>query len=183
VGSVKPDFLFLLPAIKMKYKLLLFLLIGFSAIILLVNSCKKDNSGSIQTLFTGGNWQLASCQVAHFVGDTLKTTDTLYTTCSLNQVFTFNSNLTCTYTNYSCSPQPTATGHWSLSSNQLYLASDMTVKDTTSVTGSSMPFSQAQIVNLGLYSLVLQTGDLELYYPSNKKRTITRYGFVRQKNP
>ncbi len=44
-----------------------------------------------------------------------------------------------------------------------------------------MPFKTALINNLGQYSLVLETGSLQSYYLPNTPRTITRYGFVRQK--
>jgi hypothetical protein len=181
--AVKPDFLFLLRYYKMKYKLPLLFLLGFVIIGLVVNSCKKDTDGSIQNLFAGGQWQLASLQVTHFVGDTLKKTDTLNTACNLDQVFTFSTDNTCTYANYSCAPQPTATGNWSLSADRLYLNSNIVCKMDTGKISSLMPFKTARIVNLGQYSLVLETGSLETYYPSNRKRDITRYGFVRQKKP
>ncbi len=39
-------------------------------------------------------------------------------------------------------------------------------------------FSNAQVVTLGQYSLVLQTGDIQAFYKATTVRTITRYGFV-----
>jgi hypothetical protein len=145
---------------------------------LIVNSCKKEKIDNVQTLFTGGHWQLASLQVTHFVGDTLKSTDTLFLTCPLVMSFTFNADNTCTYENFDCIAQPLATGHWSLSGNRLFLSSDIAVKDST---GNATPFTNAQIDNVGQYSLVLETGNLETFYPPNMIRTKTRYGFVRQK--
>jgi hypothetical protein len=53
------------------------------------------------------------------------------------------------------------------------------MKDSTNAT--VMPFSTARIDNLGQYSLVMETGDLETYYLPNQKRVIARYGFVRVK--
>jgi hypothetical protein len=162
----------------MKKKFLLSCLLALAVIALVFNSCKKSTQNNVQTLFSGGDWQLASLQITHFVGDTLKSTDTLFVTCPLNMIFTFNTDKTCTYQNFDCLAQPTATGHWSLSGNQLFLSSDITVKDSTA---QSMPFTNARIDNLGNYSLVLETGDLATFYPPNMKRTLTRYGFVRQK--
>jgi hypothetical protein len=165
----------------MKKKFLLLCLLGIVMIGLLVNSCKKTSQDYIQTLFTGNQWQLASVQVIHYVGATQLTTDTLNTKCNLTQVFKFNTDKTCTYTNFDCITQ-SVSGHWSLSSNELFLYADMTCQDTTAAK-SSKPFQTAKIVNLGQYSLVLQTGDLETYYTTTQVRTITQYGFIRQKTP
>ena len=165
----------------MKYKLPLFSLFAFVTVILLVNSCKKDNSGSIQTLFTGGQWELASVQVFHFVGASQVSTDTLNTNCNTTQVFTFLANNTCTYTNFDCIPGTTATGHWTLQTNQVFVNCNMIVQDTTAAK-KSQPFSTARIINLGLNSMVLETGDLQMYYQPTQVRTITEYGFVREKS-
>ena len=162
----------------MKYRFPLFVLCCFAVIGIISNSCEKNNQNYIPTLFTGGRWELSSVIVTHFVGDTIKTSDTLYTACSLEQNFVFNSDKTCTFTNYSCISQPVATGHWSLSSDNLFLSSDMAVDSSGT---KIMPFKTALINNLGQYSLVLETGSLQSYYLPNTPRTITRYGFVRQK--
>lgn len=167
----------------MKLKYTFFFICSFSLILLLTNSCTKNKQDYIQTLFTGGHWQLSSVQVTHYLGASTINTDTLYATCNLTQVFTFNTDNTCTFTNYSCEPQPTASGHWSLSADKLFLQSDIVCKDSTSSTGSSKPFQTARIVNLGQYSLILQTGDLQTYYLPTQARTVTQYGFVRQKTP
>jgi len=162
----------------MRNKFLLFFLLVAAVITgFMVNSCKKD-ADYLPTLLTTGKWQLASVQVQHLVGDTLKTTDTLYTACSLDQFFTFNTDGSCTFANYSCNTQPVATGHWAFSTNKLSLISDM-VCDSAGT--STKPFKVAQILNLGQYSLVLRTGNLESFYPPTRKRTLTRYGFVRVK--
>lgn len=178
--AVKPDFLFLSLRYKMKYKLPLFFLLCFVAVIFLFNSCKKDNSASIQTLFTKGKWQLASIFVFHYVGAEQTKVDTLNTNCNETQIFTFNADNTCSYTNFDCLSGTTATGHWTLQVNQVFFNSDMMVQDTTAAK-SSQPFSTAKIVNLGLYSMVLQTGSLQVYYPPTQVRSVTQYGFVRIK--
>ncbi len=166
----------------MKYKFLLYCLLGFVGTGLIIYSCKKDNQFTIQTLFTGGQWQLASVQVTHYLGASAVSSDTLNTQCNLTQVFKFNMDNTCTYTNFDCLQQSAASGRWSLSSNQLFLYADMVCQDTTAAK-SSKPFQTAKIFNLGQYSLILQTGDLQTYYKPNQARTITTYGFVRQKTP
>ncbi|CAN5274845.1 hypothetical protein BH09BAC6_BH09BAC6_09050 [soil metagenome] len=163
----------------MKYKIPSLLLLG-AIVILLVNSCKKDTQTSLQALFTTGTWQLASVQVYHYTGNSQTSTDTLNTNCNLIQLFTFNKDKTCTYTYFDCLDQPTATGQWALTPNQLFLNATVTCKDTTAA-GSSRPFINAQILDLGDYSMVLQTGDIQPNYSATKKRTIVRYGFIRQK--
>ncbi|MFA6087077.1 lipocalin family protein [Mucilaginibacter sp.] len=145
-----------------------------------INSCKKEDKSNIPNLLTTGVWQLASLQVDHYIGDSRISTDTLNADCDTSQLFTFNKDYTCTYTNYSCKPQPTAKGTWALTNNKLYLSSDITVQDTTAV-GKSQPFLEVQIINLGQFSLAFNTGDISAYYSSAQKRTIRRYGFIRQK--
>ena len=165
----------------MKFKFQLYFLLGILTVSLFINSCKKDTSGSISTLFTGNSWQLASTMRYHFVGDTTKKVDTLYTNCDSTQVFTFKTDNTCSFTNFDCQTQPKATGHWSLSADQLFLMSDVTCK--TSADSTVKPFANARIVNLGQFSLILKTGSLQTYYPPNQKRVYTVYGFVRVKTP
>ena len=162
----------------MKFKFRLLLLCGFVATGLLVNSCKKSNQDYIQSLFVGGKWQLSSMQVTYATGAATDSVVLRDTSCSFIQTFTFNADNTCTYTNYRCSEQ-TSTGHWTLSTDKLFLNSNISV-DSVGVTIA--PFKNAQIVTLGQYSLILQTGDLQTYYPANMKRIITRYGFVRVKS-
>lgn len=145
-----------------------------------INSCKKEDKSNIPNLLTTGVWQLASLEVDHRIGDANISTDTLNTDCDTTQLFTFNKDHTCTYTNYSCKPQPIAKGTWTLSNNKLYLSSDITVQDTTKA-GKSQPFLEVQIINLGQFSLAFNTGDISAYYSSTQKRTIRRYGFIRQK--
>jgi len=164
----------------MKIKYLLLLFTGLM-IAIVINSCKKQNQVTIQTLFTGSSWQLASVLVTHYVGSTQLSTDTLNTKCNLTQLFTFNSNNTCTYTNFDCIQQSPASAQWSLSSDEVTLFADVVCKDTTAV-GSSMPFANAEITNLGNYSLVLLTGDIATNYSLTAKRRIVQYGFVRVKS-
>jgi hypothetical protein len=163
----------------MKNKLPFLFISGLILINLLSNSCKKDKQNNIADLFSSGSWQLASVRYTISVGDTIKLDTTLNTTCDTTQVFTFKEDKTCTYTNFDCIHQPTASGNWALSENNLYLNSDIVCKDTTKV-GSSKPFANAQIYNIGQYSLVLLTGDIQ-NYTINTKRKVIRYGFVKQK--
>jgi hypothetical protein len=146
---------------------------------LLYNSCKKDKQNNIDALFYSGPWEVSSIRVFNYIGDTQQPTDTLNTDCDLKQIFTFRNDNTCTYTNYSCREQ-NATGRWSLSRDKLYLISDIVCD--TSATGSIKPFENTRIVNLGQYSLVVQTGDLQSNYTPTQRRRIVQYGFIRQKN-
>ncbi len=166
-----------------KYKHYVFLLAGLLGVALLVNACKKnDNSDNVQYFLTNGTWQLASVTMQSFVGDTLKRTDTLNTTCLVSQTFKFNTDNSCTYTNYHCLSQ-TSTGSWQLSTDQLTLQTSLAAKDTSGKAIVNVTaFPTAQIVNLGQYSLVLQTGYTSTYYTSKTVRKIARYGFVHAEN-
>ena len=146
----------------------------------LVNSCKKTDQSNIPNLLTAGVWQLASVQQTYYIGDSRIKTDTLNAKCDTTQTFIFNKDNTCTYTNFECKVQPTATGKCSLSNDKLFLFSDIVCLDNTAK-GSSTPFSNVKIINLGQYSMVLETGDIGLYYSSTQRRTIRRYGFIRQR--
>jgi len=148
---------------------------------LVINSCKKTTISPIQQLFSGGTWELASLQTTYYTGNTADSTVTDSSTCLTNQFFTFNPNYTCTYTNFDCITQTSAAAAWSLTGNQLYLQAAVVCKDTTAA-GSSTPFSYAQIENLGIYSLVLNTGDIQPNYSLTAKRKVLTYGFIRQKN-
>jgi hypothetical protein len=148
---------------------------------LVVNSCKKDNQGtSLKTLLTG-NWQLASLRVDNFSGDSVKR-DTLNTNCDTTQTFKFDGSGKCSYSSYSCLKKETATGNWTLSDDQLVLHSDIECKDTSKV-GKVKPFTDANIINLGENSLVLEvnkTIDTIRKSPLVLRRSVTRYGFIRQ---
>ena len=162
----------------MRRKSILFIILGLLGCVL-YQSCKKDDQDSIEALLGRGAWEVASIQVFNYIGDTQQSTDTLNTDCDLKQVFTFKPDKTCTYTNFDCKEQ-TATGNWSLSRDKLYLLSGIVCRDTTEA-GSVKPFENTKIINLGQYSLVLQTGDLQSNYPPNQRRRIVQYGFIRQK--
>jgi len=169
---------------SMKYKIPLLFLTGFILIAVVYNSCKKndDQQTAIPALFTNGYWQLASLTVTRTDSGTV-VTDTLNATCNQKQIFTFNADKTCTYSNFDCLTQ-TAKGTWSLSKDQLTLmVPDMVCIDTISATkkGMTNPFVNAQIYNLGQYSMVLQTGDYNIIPTSTNKTRVMRYGFVRQK--
>src|ERR1700712_4980903 len=99
-----------------------FLLISLIVIALVVNSCKKDNTGSIKTLFTGGKWQLASVLAFNYTGNTQTSIDTLNDSCKLTQFFTFNTDNTCSYVNFDCITQTPAAATYSLTPNQLFLS-------------------------------------------------------------
>lgn len=164
----------------MKNKTVYLLLATLLGTAFFINSCKKTDQSNIPNLLTTGVWQLASVQVVHYIGDSNLSTDTLNTKCDTTQLFTFNKDNSCTYTNFDCKVQPTSVGKWSITSNRLFLNADVVCQDTTAA-GKSQPFALAQIINLGQFSLVLQTGDIQAYYTSAQKRTIRRYGFIRQR--
>ena len=149
------------------------------------NGCKKQTQSSIQSLFSKGNWELATVVVTVSVGTNRISEDTLNTTCNKKQIFSFKDDRTCTYTNFHCKDQPVAVGNWALSPDQLYLKSDIVCQDTFKLangsTGSSKPFENAKIDVLGQYSMVLITGDIQ-NYSATQRRTVRRFGFVRQKD-
>ena len=161
----------------MRNKVPLIIVLGLLLINLVSNSCKKQNETTISSLFSDGSWQLASILVTT-TDSLIQVTDTLNTTCGSSQIFTFNADNTCTYTNFDCITQ-TTTGHWSLSKDQLTLSSDMVCADTTKA-GKSQPFANAQVYNVGQYSLVLQTGNYNVIPTTINKTTVVRYGFIRQ---
>lgn len=163
----------------MKIKYILPLLTGLVACTFFY-SCKKTNQTSIHALFSGGRWQLASVTATYYTGNTQDSTKVLTDSCSTTQFFTFQSDNTCTYLNFDCIPQ-SPSGSWSLSPNQLFLYAQVVCRDT-SAAHNSAPFSNAQIVNLGQYSMVLRTGDVQPNYSLTKKRRIIEYGFIRQKS-
>jgi hypothetical protein len=166
----------------MKNKFPLFFVLGLAVAGALVNSCKKDKNSNIPALLTSGVWELASIQVYHFTGNTqLGDPDTLNTDCDKSQYFVFKSDNTCSYINFNCATQ-TSSGTWTFTENRLYFTSTIGVDTTTAKTGKLIyPFNNTQIETLGTYSLVLQTGDVEPNYSATKARTVTRYGFIRQK--
>lgn len=144
-----------------------------------VNSCKKESQlSNIQTLFTNGTWQLASEVQLNYLGSNQLATDTIV--CDSTQLFTFTNNTACTYTNYGCVAQK-VTGNWSLTTDALYLMTDLTFITQTGSSTTVKPFTTCKIVNLGQYSMVLQTGDISVFPSPTTKRTIYQFGFVRQK--
>jgi hypothetical protein len=167
----------------MKNKRLLLFLLALIGIAVGVNSCKKQSQSPIQQLFTGGYWELASVTATYYTGNQEDSTVNLNTdtVCQAGQIFTFYTNNTCTYTNFDCINQKSATASWSLTPNQLYLQANVVCKDTTAK-GSSTPFAYAQIENLGQFSLVLNIGDIQPNYSLTQPRVIYQYGFIRQ-NP
>jgi hypothetical protein len=175
--AVNDDLLFLQSCLSMKYRFPLFVVCCFAVIGITTNSCEKNQQNYIPTLFTGGQWQLSSTQVTYATGAITDSVVFRDTVCNFTQTFTFNADNTCTFTNYNCGQQ-TSSGHWALSADKLFLQSDISA-DSSGV--KIMPFKNAQIQNLGQYSLVLKTGDLESYYFPTTKRIITQYEFVRVK--
>ncbi len=166
----------------MKNKIPLLFISGLVAINFFSGSCKKERNSNIPLLLTGGTWQLATVQATNFIGNSpIGDPDTLDANCDSTQLFIFNKDNTCTYTNFGCLAQKT-TGTWTFTENSLYFVSDMVCKDTVNgETVNVKPFENTQISTLGNYSLVLQTGDVEPNYSPTKKRRVVRYGFVRQK--
>jgi hypothetical protein len=165
----------------MKTKIPLLFILSLVIINLLSGSCKKGNSSNVPHLLTNGVWQLATIQVYNYVGNSQTSIDTLNDSCMLTQLFTFSTDNTCTYTNFDCLSQ-TSTGTWALTSNNLYFQSGMVCQDSVSggTTSTTTPFSNTQIYTLGIYSMVLQTGDVEPNYSATKVRHVTRYGFIKK---
>lgn len=155
-----------------------FFLFGLICLALVTNSCKKIAQSSIENALTSSPWQLASVTQTTYLGEAITSTETLNTNCSLTQIFAFKTDNSCTYTNFECIQQ-NASGKWSLSDDKLILYVDMTSQDTT-VVGSSKPFATARIINLGLYSMVVETGPVS-NFTTTVPRKIRRYGFIRQK--
>ncbi len=163
----------------MKGRYILIVLTAVVTVTMLSNSCKKDAQSTVESLLARGTWQLASVIRLNYVGGTNVSTDTLNTKCLLSQTFIFNSDNTCAFQNFSCISQ-TAKGMWQLSDDKLTLQSTLSATDTLAgVMVTATPFQTARIVNLGQYSLVLETGDLSSYYLSTDKRHVKRYGFIR----
>ena len=162
----------------MKNKTPLLFVLGLMLISLLSNSCKKDTGGTIESVLTSSGWQLASVTQTTYLGEAILSTETLNTNCSLTQIFTFKTDNSCTYTNFECLQQ-NSSGKWSLSPDKLILYADMTSQDTTAA-GSSKPFATTRIINLGLYSMVVETGPVS-NFSTTVPRKVRRYGFIRQK--
>jgi hypothetical protein len=165
----------------MKNKRVFLFLVGLVILGMVINSCKKQTQDPIEQLFTGGRWQLASVTATYYTGSQQDSTVTLNTdtTCQ-GQYFTFYTNNTCTFSNFDCLTQTSPVASWSLTPNELYLQANVVCKDT-SKTGSSMPFSNAQVETLGQYSMVLNIGDIQPNYSLTQPRVIYTYGFVREK--
>ena len=161
----------------MKYKRSLFFLCGILITAFAINSCKKSSVNPVQSLFSSGAWQLASVTTTYYTGSITDSAVTVTDSCT--QLFTFNANLTCNYTNFDCVTQ-TNTGTWFLTGNNLYLNTTLMSKDTTAA-GSSAPFKTAQIITLGQFSLVLRTGDFAPNYSTTQARVTVDYGFIRAK--
>ncbi len=136
-------------------------------LILLVNSCKKDNNDTPAYFLTQGKWQLASVQIFHFVGDVQQKqtkADTVLINCT--QTVVFKNDNTCTFSNFKCNN--TLNGSWQIDPNSLILKSQ----------GLDTLSKDARIITLGQYSLVVQTGDISTYYKATTVRNITVYGYV-----
>ncbi|MCO5934102.1 hypothetical protein NAF17_01000 [Mucilaginibacter sp. RB4R14] len=161
----------------MKNKNLYFLLVGLMVLSFTFNSCKKDKTDSIQSLFTNGKWELGSVIEYKYLGGQETNRDTLK--CNNSQIFKFNDDMTCSYTNLDCKLS-TVSGRWSLSDTRLFLFADITYPTVTTA-GTKQPFINSRISNLGEFSMVLETGDLQTYFTSTDMRTIRRWGFIRIK--
>jgi hypothetical protein len=159
----------------MNNKKIYFLLAGLLFAGLCFTSCKKEKQSSVPSLFTYGTWRLGSIQVDHYLGGTRLKPDTL--DLDSIQTFVFNKDMTCSFTNFD-NKAGTVSGTWGLSDTKLYMFANITYPEVTT-DGTKQPFINCQIVNLGEYSMVIQTGDLQTYYNPTDTRTIRTYGFVR----
>lgn len=153
------------------------LLAGTLLLGLVFNSCKKEKTDNIRNLFTTGKWQLGTVIEYKLLGNQELSKDTIE--CDSAQIFKFNDDMTCSYSNFDCSAT-TVNGKWSLSDTRLFLFANITYPTATS-TGSTQPFINSRISNLGEFSMVLETGDLQNYYTATDRRTIRRWGFIRIK--
>jgi len=43
---------------------------------------------------------------------------------------------------------------------------------------NNQPFTYSKIINIGNYSMVLQTGDVATYFTATTKRKIVQFGFI-----
>ncbi|MET3978939.1 hypothetical protein ABIB62_001508 [Mucilaginibacter sp. UYP25] len=161
----------------MKNKQLYFLLAVLMVLGFMFNSCKKEKTDSLKSLFTTGNWQLGTVIEYKYLGNQETSKDTLQ--CDSAQIFKFNDDMTCSYSYFDCLGS-TVNGKWSLSDTRLFLFADLTYPTVTTA-GTTQPFINSRIVNLGEFSMVLETGDLQTYYTATDTRTIRRYGFIRIK--
>lgn len=135
-----------------KLLLLLILLACFAA-----NSCKKDNTiTSITNFLTQRPWKLALVQRFAYVNSVLVKTDTLQPKCALNQTLTFNPDNKYTYVNYACTTG-TVNAPWSFTADNLYLNLNSVISLNTKKTQNV-----TRIINLGQYSLVFDTGDVNV---------------------
>ncbi|MGV8878963.1 MAG: hypothetical protein ACOH2A_08025 [Sphingobacteriaceae bacterium] len=163
----------------MKIKYSYSLLFGFTLLLLLTNACKKDKNTAVESFLTNGAWELANLQQFTYLGSVLQKTDTINRKCVINQTITFNNDRSCTYTgNFQCNSQ-SAKGNWNmLKKDTIRLQSDLSLKDSTNQL--TQPFRDSRVVNLGQYSLVIETGDIGAIFTSRQVRKIFRYSFVHE---
>lgn len=171
-----PDLIYIFDRNYMKIKYH-YILLCIMAISLLLNACKKDKDTAIDSFLTNGTWQLANLQEFTYKGSILQKTDTINKKCAINQKITFNDDQSCNYSgNFQCNNQ-TANGKWNLiKRDTIRLQSDLSLKDSTNQ--FTEPLKDARIINLGQYSMVLETGDINPVYTSQQIRKIFRYSFV-----
>lgn len=155
-----------------KLLFLFILLIAFA-----VNACKKDDTKtSITGFLTRQPWKLALKQRFAYVNNVLVKTDTLQRDCALTQTLTFKPDNTYTYENYACTPD-TVNATWSLTYDNVYLNLNSIIS-----VNSNKQENITQLITLGEYSLVFDTGDV---YRGTRNITSTtdsvivfRYGFI-----
>lgn len=159
---------------KIKYNYILLCLVISS---LLTSACKKDKNTAVDSFLTNGAWQLANLQQFTYLGSVLQKTDTINKKCVINQTITFNTDKSSTYSgNFQCNNQ-SAKGNWNLiKKDTIRLQSDLSLKDSTNQL--TQPFRDSRVVNLGQYSLVMETGDIGAIFSSRQVRKILRYSFV-----
>lgn len=146
------------------------------AISAFINACQKDKN-AIDFFLSNGSWQLANLQEFTYIGSSLQKTDTLNKKCPISQVITFSSDRKTSYNgNFQCINQ-TGSGQWTLiQRDTIRLQSDLALKDSTGK--QVQPFADSQVINLGQYSLVIETGDISPVYTQKQLRKILRYSFV-----
>lgn len=139
---------------------------------LAINSCKKSDQTSLTDFLTQRPWKLALKQRLAYINSALVKTDTLESACQLSQTLTFNSNKNYTYQNYSCS-KSTISAPWSITSDYLYLNLNSIIS-----INSTKAKNVARIINLGQYSLVFDTGDINTVHKITDSVIVFRYGFI-----
>ncbi|RYE29999.1 MAG: hypothetical protein EOP42_13120 [Sphingobacteriaceae bacterium] len=136
------------------------------------SACKKNDRASLTDFLTQKPWKLALKQRLAYLNNALVKTDTLESNCQLSQTLTFNNNGNYTYQNYACANRNVSAG-WSFTPDYLYLNLNSIIS-----INSDKAQNVARIINLGQYSLVFDTGDINLTRKATDSVIVFRYGFI-----